>query len=262
MLESIILGAVQGISEWLPVSSEGVIVLIQMNFLDDITLEQAIRMALFLHLGTFFAALLYFRKDIKKLLKALFNFKNSTEDTKKVFWFLIIATLISGLMGIVFLQIVIEYEDKFSAAKFINLFIAAFLLITGYLQLRSQKDGLRKERDIKKIDGVILGLVQGLSPIPGLSRSGLTVSALLLRKFNDIDALRLSFLLSLPIVLGGNIFLNLNKATLTLENIVGVLSAFIFGYLTIHLFLKTARKLNFGYFVLGFAFLVIISVFI
>ncbi|GAG03940.1 unnamed protein product, partial [marine sediment metagenome] len=107
-----------------------------------------------------------------------------------------------------------------------------------------------------------LGIVQGFSSLPGLSRSGITISTLLLKKFDDTSALRLSFLMSLPVVLFGNLFLNLNDFTLTSAAIYGLLASFIFGLLTIHILMNLSKRINFGWFVLIFAVLLMASVLI
>jgi undecaprenyl-diphosphatase len=99
-----------------------------------------------------------------------------------------------------------------------------------------------------------------LAVLPGLSRSGLTISALLLRKFDNASALKLSFLMSLPVVLGGNIVLNFKYFTFSTELLLGLIFSFIFGLLTISLLLKIARKVNFGWFVLIFGVVMIISI--
>jgi len=263
MLEQIILGIVQGITEWLPVSSEGVIVLITENFLKDgITKEIAVKQALFLHLGTFLAALVYFRKDVLSLIKTMFNYKSANTETQKIFKFLFISFLISGFLGFALLKIFINLEEQLSlSAKAITLVIGLLLLITAYLQIKSSKQGYKKPNDLKNTDSILLGLMQGLAVLPGLSRSGLTVSALLLRKFDDQDALRLSFLMSLPIVLAGNIILNFNNLIFSAELILGLIFSFIFGLLTIDMLLKIAKRINFGYFVLIFGLLVIGSIY-
>ena len=136
------------------------------------------------------------------------------------------------------------------------------LLTTGILQIKAKKKEEKKMVDAGNKDGVLLGLVQSFASLPGLSRSGLTVSVLLLRKFRSEAALKLSFLMSLPIVLGGNIILNLDKFNFSLESFSGLLFSFVFGLLTIKLLLKTARKINFGWFVLFFGIIVIISIFV
>ena len=260
MLEQIILGTIQGIAEWLPVSSEGILVLIKTNFFAEQGLEEAIKQILFLHLGTFLAALVYFRKDVLSLIKTLFNYKSANLETKKIFKFLIIVTSISGLLGFVLLKIFVGLESElFLSSKILTLIIGFLLIVTGVLQLKSSNRGNKKTIDLNNKDSLLLGLMQGLTVLPGLSRSGLTISALLLRKFNSKDALKLSFLMSLPIVLGGNIILNLKYFTFSIDLIIGLVFSFVFGLLTISLLLKIAKNINFGYFVLIFGLLVIIG---
>jgi len=264
MLESITLGIIQGIVEWLPISSEGVLVLAKIHiFGSNQELGILIREALFLHIGTFFAALIYFRKDVGSLLKALVNYKNTDTPTKKTLIFLIISTTISGILGVFILSLLENINTDFTVTgKIITAFIGVLLLITAILQLTSKKGGAKNEEQLTITDGIILGVMQGFAALPGLSRSGLTVSGLLLRKYNEVSSLKLSFLMSLPIVLGGNIVLNLNSVVFSLNNVVSLIFAFIFGILTIDLLLKLAQKINFGYFILMFGFLIIASLLI
>lgn len=268
MLESIILGAIQGIAEWLPISSEGLIFLVKTNFFASQESVMAIaEEALFLHLGTFLAALIYFRQDVIVLLRTLFNYKSAVKENQNALIFIISATLISGILGFGLLALAIRLGDSLiSATKAITLAVGLLLLVTAYLQLRPRlrirAGGLKQARDIKKSDSIILGFVQGLAVLPGLSRSGLTVAALLLRGFKEEFALKLSFLLSLPIVLGGNIILNLDKFIISVPALAGLATSFLLGILTINLFLRLARRINFGYFVLGFGLLMILAVFV
>jgi undecaprenyl-diphosphatase len=272
MFEQFILGIIQGIAEWLPVSSEGFIFLVKTNFFGEKNVGILLETALFLHLGTFLAALVYFRKRIWRLLKALLNYKNATAVNKNILHFLIISTVISGILGYGFISLVkkeADYLDFTSDA--ITLVIGLLLLVTAFLQYkakRTTKDEslsnkhLRDYGDIKTIDGVLLGVAQSLSALPGFSRSGLTVSALLLRKFDDNIALELSFLLSLPIVLGGNIVLNADKFINFADEPyiwIGFFASFVFGLLTIDLLLRMAKKINFAHFVLFFGILTIFS---
>lgn len=269
MLEQIILGTIQGIAEWLPVSSEGILVLVEKNILHSGDgIEVIIQKALFLHLGTFLAALVYFRKDVFSLSKAFFRYKSAENNKKKLLKFLIITTLLSGLLGVLLLKGLagldkrVSYSTQIYGAQIITLLIGCALLITAFLQIRVSKKGCKKVDQLTDSDGILLGLMQGLAAVPGLSRSGLTVSILLLRRFDDACALKLSFLMSLPIVLGGNIILNLNHLAFSIEQVVGLLFSFVFGLLTINLLLKLAKKINFGYFVLFFGLLVIVLAFI
>ena len=258
ILQQILIGAIQGITEWLPISSKTVLLFIYINFFQETNIELLLKNILFLHLGTFFAALIYFRKDVLHLIKNLFNYPHATPNTKKVLNFLIISTLISGILGLLFLQL-IENLDLNLTAKLITISIGVLLLFTAIIQLKIKKRGQKKFEGLKITDGVILGFAQGLAAIPGISRSGITISSLLLREFDDNIALRLSFLMSLPIVLAGNIILNLDKFSLTNLSIYALLSSFILGLLTIHALIKLSRKINFGWFVLIFALLMILS---
>ncbi|MCH8244512.1 undecaprenyl-diphosphate phosphatase [Patescibacteria group bacterium] len=250
MQEGIILGIIQGITEWLPVSSEGILVLVQTNFL-DMELAEAVRFALFLHLGTFFAALLYLRKDVVNVFK---------QERRNVLVFLLVATIISGVLGYVLLLALENIQDF--VGKGINALIGALLIATALLQLKRKTGGYKSDKDVSFFDGILLGIVQGLAALPGLSRSGLTVGILLLRKFDDMHALRLSFLMSLPVVLGANIVLRIEDFAISQEMLVAAAFSFAFGLLTIHLLLSLAKKINFGYFVFIFGLLTIASTFI
>jgi len=261
MTEEIVLGAVQGIAEWLPVSSEGLIVLTQVNlFNSPLSVNDLIHKALFLHLGTFLAALVYLRKDVLILLKAIFKFNKQKKETKNTLLFLILTTIISGIIGIVLIEVVSHFEEKLDfTSKAITIILGSLLLITALFQLKVKREGSREGKDIKTIDILILGIIQGLAVLPGLSRSGLTISAFLLRKFSKEKALKLSFLMSLPMVLGGNIILNLPNISYDINLLTNLIFSFTFGILTIHILLKAAKKINFGYFVFIFGILTIIS---
>jgi undecaprenyl-diphosphatase len=266
MLEQLILGIIQGVAEWLPVSSEGLIFLVKTNFFQESDISVILESALFLHLGTFLAALVYFRRKVWRLLRTLFKYKGAGDNDKRILNFLIIATFISSVLGYG-LYIAVENSGPFldMTSNVITLGIGILLLVTAGLQYRAQKNHLVGNNNLKNYnnlsfgDGFILGFVQSLAALPGLSRSGLTVSALLLRKFNDNIALELSFLLSLPIVLGGNIVLNLDKLSFAHNEWIGLLASFVFGLLTIDLLLRLARKINFAHFVLFFGVLTILA---
>jgi undecaprenyl-diphosphatase len=275
MIESIVTGAIQGLAEWLPISSEGAIILTKIHIFHSIaSLDSLVTYALFLHLGTFFAALVYFWKDIGILLKTFFttpvktyplmisDAENGTTE-QKIVLFLLSSTLISGLLGIVVLKLSADIVSSTAlVGKTITVLVGILLLITGALQLQVKRGlGFRKEQKLTFKDGIVLGLVQAFTVFPGLSRSGMTISALLLRKFDDETAIRLSFLMSMPIVLLGNIIINYKYfAEFTAEKFAAVFSAFLVGLLTIHVFLYIAKKVNFGWFVVGFGILTMLSV--
>ncbi len=252
MLEGIILGIVQGVTEWLPVSSSGVLTLIGLRFFGS-DLSTSVSMALFLHIGTFLSALVYFWRDVVFILK---------RKNKKVFNFLIISTIVTGVVGLPVNFLFYKTYNSLAAGGVVA-FIGLFLIITGITQLKKPNNNLRTKRDINNKDAMITGVFQGIAVLPGFSRSGLTVASLLFRKIQDTDALKLSFLMSLPVVLGGNIILNIvnDGMVFDITSLVALLTAFIVGILTIDFLIKISRKINFGLFVIGFGILTLVSVF-
>tara|TARA_Y100000294_G_C8514743_1_gene320334 strand:- start:358 stop:1167 length:810 start_codon:yes stop_codon:yes gene_type:complete len=259
--QQIILGIIQGITEWLPISSEGMLLLITSNFFGDINLDLFLRQALFLHLGTFFAALIYFRRDVMDLIKGVANYKSSDPETKRTLKFLFIATIISGIFGLAILNFIdlIKIEEIPLASASVNYLIGFLLLITGALQLKASSAGFRREYHLNNTDSIFLGFMQGLAVFPGLSRSGLTISSFLFRNIDETVALRLSFIMSLPIVLLANIMLNFRDFVFIKSMFFGFILSFIFGFLTIHLLMEFSRKVKFGYFAIFFGLLAILA---
>lgn len=265
MKEALILGLIQGVAEWLPVSSEALIVLARIHlFGAGEGLEETLHWALFLHFGTFLAALCYFYRPVGSILREVLRGLPEREgDIAHITRFLIWTTLISGILGYGLKEGMTGFKDSFAlTGRGITLIVGVLLLITGGLQLYVREWGLKGPDDLSRSDGVLLGVAQGLAVLPGLSRSGLTVSMLLLRRFRDTHSLRLSFLMSLPIVLAGNLILNWDKFMLTGPALVSLAAAFVAGLATIHLLLKVARAVSFGYFVIAFGAATIIAAFL
>ncbi|MDP2641259.1 MAG: undecaprenyl-diphosphate phosphatase [Candidatus Yanofskybacteria bacterium] len=265
-LESIVLGTIQGITEWLPISSEGAMILAKVRLFGSTeAIRELIHLALFLHFGTFLAALWYFREDVRHLLSAFFTYPVARQESKNIILFLVIATAASGAVGLGLLFLLEGIEERIAmGGKAATAFIGVLLLVTAGLQFRAKgrKSATKGVLDLRPLDGLLLGVVQGLSVLPGLSRSGLTISALLLRRFDEVQALRLSFLMSMPAILGGNILLNREEFHVSLAGILGVVFAFFFGLLTIHFLLRIARKVSFAYFTLLFGILTMLSLLI
>jgi undecaprenyl-diphosphatase len=264
ILEQVVVGIIQGIAEWLPVSSEGAVLLVKSHWFNtEEGLQALIEDALFLHLGTVLAAIVYFRKEITTYIHALRSWKDAATEDKNVVIFLVTATIISGIVGIGLLQLIVSFEELLtSSTKIIIIGIGVLLLITGTLQFVHPYYSHRSNITLDITDSIVIGVVQGFAVLPGLSRSGLTVAALLIRNYDKENALRLSFLMSIPIVLLGNIVLVARDATFSSDALVGLIVAFGVGLVTIRLFIKVARKVNFGYFVIGFGILTILSAFI
>ncbi len=265
--EAVVLGTIQGIAEWLPVSSEGMIVLAKTVFFNSTSLTKSIELAFFLHLGTLLAALVYFHKDIWQLTNSLLNFRYAPETDKKVISFMFFATLISGALGYGLLQIVEHYEKVFTVTGTgITIFVGAALLFTSFLLYSKQRNtnatAGKTEADLTFKDTLLLGVGQALASIPGISRSGSTTALFLLRDFTPETALRLSFIMSIPLVLGANIILNLDSMTApNMQLIIALVTAFITGIASIHILLLVTKKTNFALFVLVFGLITIGSAF-
>ena len=208
MSEHVWLGIIQGIAEWLPVSSEGALVLVWPWIRGSSTaLPEMIRYALFLHLGTALAVAIYFRPEWKRLLRGMLEFNKTSKATRQILVFLGLSTVISSLLGLLMLRVSMEFTAHLGAGtQGLTLLIGGLLLVTAGLQFKAAGRGLRSASQLNIADGIWLGIAQGLAVLPGLSRSGMTVSALMLRGIQDTVALRLSFLMSLPIVILGNLF--------------------------------------------------------
>jgi len=261
LMEQLISGIIQGIAEWLPVSSEGMLVLVKtLIFHSQAPVDDMIKDALFLHLGSVMAALIYFRKDIFLLLKAFPHIRCAEHPQRPLLFFLFWATLISGGLGLILLKSFSGFISQYPASgRLISLLVGLCLLMTGILQLIKKSDGLKTAAQLRATDSVVLGIAQGFAALPGLSRSGLTVAALLFRQFRADQAIRISFLMSIPIVIAGNLVLNASPAGFKIEQLAGLGTSFLFSLLTIDLLLKAARKINFGLFVLGMGVLIIAS---
>jgi len=261
LMEQMISGVIQGIAEWLPVSSEGMLILVKTRvFHSHSPMEEMVKGALFLHLGSSLAALIYFRPDIIELLKACRHIRNPQHPQQPLLVFLFWSTLISGLLGLLLLKSFSGLIDQHPASgRLISLLVGFCLLITGTLQLIKKHNGLKTTAQLQTKDSLLLGIAQGLAALPGLSRSGLTVAALLFRQYRADHAIRISFLMSIPIVIAGNLVMNFSLNGVHTEQLAGLGCSFIFSLLTIDLLLKAARRINFGLFVLGMGLLIFVS---
>ena len=266
MIEELILGVVQGITEWLPLSSSGMLLLIETNFFADIhgTFVEKLQFIAFLHLGTSFAILIYFKKDVWNLIKTFFSYKKSTLENQIVLKFFIITTIVTGIIGLI-LKELLEYIENIIAisSPLLNIIIGMLLIITGILSFK--KETAKKSRGLGELtifDSIITGLSQGLSAIPGISRSGVTIAVLLFRNIEKTTALHLSFIVALPIVLGANILLETEYLLFSTVNLAACFLSFVFGILTIHTLLRFAELVNIGYFVIIFGILLVLASFL
>ncbi|MBU7011084.1 MAG: undecaprenyl-diphosphate phosphatase [Theionarchaea archaeon] len=242
----LILGILQGVLEWLPVSSSGNVTLLVVNYV-HVSFSEAVKVSFFLHGGTMLSVLVKFRSKIFKLAKDVL----SAERTPFLDFY-IVATIVSAVVGLpLYLLLELEIPEQIG-----SLMIAFFLILTGII-IRKQRKGLKSVAETTLIDSCIVGIVQGISIIPGISRSGMTISALLSRGVNQEEALQLSFLLSIPPVLG---LMVLGFSGFQGVYLLSMGVSFVCSLLTMEIMLKTAQKLNFSYFCFAVALVTILIV--
>lgn len=238
----VLIGALQGLFEWLPVSSEGAITAYKL--LSGSSPVEAINFALWLHIGTFPCVLVVFRARIWEILV---GFAKQPLNPTSIVRYLVISTMVSGLLGL-FLVSTIEFSG--AAGNTIMAIIGVLMLVTGFVQLRTKRMGLRGVTDLGLLDAVLAGLAQGFSVLPGLSRSGLTVAALLIRGVDRREALVLSFLMSVPASLGAALYVSARTSfEVSLSSVIAAFVAFAVGLLTIKLLTEFVAKINLGLFV-------------
>ncbi len=200
-LQVILLGILQGTTEFLPISSSGHLVIIPYLLGWD---DPGLTLDLILHLGTAIAILIYFRQELLELAQAAWqSVQSRTLDTPtaRLAWALIIGTIPALIIGFLLDELV---EDLFTRPKA----AAAFLLGTAVILALSEWVG-RRERSLESIswkDGLIIGMAQVLAIAPGLSRSGTTMAAGLVVGYRREDAARFSFLLAVPVILLGGLY--------------------------------------------------------
>jgi len=245
LLETIIIGILQGLLEWLPISSQGNLILLMVSVfgMDE---AEALSLSVYLHAGTLLSVLVYFRRIFWSLLRAAHNYRlgGSEKKENRLITFLVLSTLLTGIVGYPIFRFA-EVATTFSSLFFA--LIGASLIITGIIQKWTRRLGTRTIDDVNLTDSLLLGVIQGFSAFPGLSRSGMTLSFLLFRGLNSESALKLSFLMSVPAVLAAEFGLILIDGLRSLgfwEIAVGCLSSFVAGMISINMLLKIARKIN------------------
>ena len=251
---AVLLGVVQGLTEFLPISSSGHLAILQ-NFLAIGDMENHMLFDVLLHLGTLAAVVLAFWKDVREVvleLARMLHLRRTPRGVKpnrrerRLIGFLILATL--PLIPAAFASGLVEslYQNTF--------FIGFALIMTGFLLFAADRmgHGNKDERSCMTADALVVGLAQAVAVVPGLSRSGTTISAGLLRGFDRNFAVKFSFLLSIPAVLGANILSLVQAFSAGVEwryvpmYLVGVACAFVSGYFAIYFLRLIVQRGKFG----------------
>ena len=243
-----ILSLVQGIAEWLPVSSEGVAMFLMLNLL-KFNPGSAFSYAVFLHTGTMLAVLVRFRREFLEMFRSIYGNGNA-----RLLKIVVVASLFTAFTALPLMLVV----KGFRSGELVNVLIGVMLILTGLI-LRLPEKGYRDLHDFGLKEAALLGLAQGFAILPGVSRSGTTISFLLLRKMKEEHALKLSFIISVPAVIGAAIIEGLPGGVSALSVALMVTITFAVGYATMDLLLRFARRVNFSAFCISLGALAIIT---
>ena len=264
LIQSILMGIVQGLSEFLPISSSAHLVFTS-NFYKvfkgiEIVQEsnQEVFLDIMLHLGTLIAVLIFFRKEIMQILKALyFGLKNKDYSSLdfKYGAYIFLGTIITVLIAF-------PLNEVAEFLVFKPAIVGILLVFTGILLLSSEAlaKKILDKKEVSLKSSILIAIAQGLAALPGFSRSGLTIATGLLNGLDGTTAARYSFLLSIPIILGASMVYPLIKLDFHevisynwTAIIVGTIVSGIVGYICIKYFLKFVSKFSlsiFGYYCL------------
>lgn len=255
-----LLGAIQGVSEWLPISSKTQVI-IASTYIFNLTFQQGYDLGLFLEAGTFIAATIYFRRQVFGVLKALVG--RGDQEGRMLLKFLVIATAVTAVLGVTIYKVV--SESVTGPALGVPMIILGCVLIGDGILItlaRGRRTPTKGLADLKNRDIVIIGLAQGIAAFPGVSRSGATVSTMLLMGVKPEDSFKLSFLALIPASIGAaGVTVLLSRASvgsvvdsLTVPVILlSILVAIIVGVVSIRTLLRVAgsRRIALLAFVLG-----------
>lgn len=283
LLESIVMGFIQGLTEFLPVSSSGHLAIFKNIF--NIHMDTGMFFDIMLHVGTLIAVFVAFYKDILRLItegigividffynivilvrnavtKAGLPYRKIVRTSYRKFVMLIIvSTIPTGIIGIL-------AKDLVETAAAVLIVPGICLLITGILLLLADvvNDGHKRPKDVTYTNAFAVGICQGIATLPGLSRSGTTITACLLSGFDRKFAVKYSFLMSIPAILGAAILelkdvsFGALKSSELLNYSIGMLVSAVVGYICIKTMLVVVRKKKFKIFAIYCFILGIISI--
>ncbi len=239
LIDAILLGVLQGATEFLPVSSSGHLVLAQ-HLLGDFQ-QPGVLFDVLLHVGTMIAVALYFRRDLFGLATSLWRKDEKSGQERRILALLVTGSIPTAIIGLLF-------KDFFEGMFERPVLVCGMLLITGTLLWMAERLCARAQSRTQMdwIDALLAGTVQGMAIIPGISRSGSTIAALLLRGVDGETAARFSFLLALPAVFGAALLsikdLDEVASTHVLAYLSGTVAALATGLVCIHMLLGVIRR--------------------
>ncbi|ELZ40573.1 Undecaprenyl-diphosphatase [Halorubrum californiense DSM 19288] len=249
LLIAVLAGIVQGVVEWLPVSSQGNLSLVLT--LVGMDPAVAVQLALFLQVGTTLSAAAYYRDELATALHATPSWRPATayEGEHALVSYIVVASLFTGIVGIPLYVFAVDLAGQLTGGVFIAV-IGVLLIVTGLLQRLSNTVSMGGRETPSLVDSVLIGSAQGFAILPGISRSGVTASTLLFRSYDPPSAFRLSFLLSIPASIGAALLTLAGTGGLPGINPVPALIALgvsaVVGYLTIDALMRVVERVPFA----------------
>ena len=283
ILQAILMGIIQGVTEFLPVSSSGHLAIIQNIF--HIDTNGGMLFDIMLHVGTLAAVFVVYRKDIVKMIREIvgicidivsniktwfYNHKNDDalrykriihNNYRKFVVLILVSTIPTGVIGYTAKSLVEAASATLIVPGVCLLLTAVLLLVADFTE-----EGTKIPRDVSYSNGFYIGIAQGLATLPGLSRSGTTITACLLSGFDRRFAVKYSFLMSVPAILGASV-LEIKDAVsepisgmLVLCCIIGAIIAGLVGYVCIKTMLLVVRRKKFKGFAIYCAIIGVVAI--
>ena len=237
ILHILILSIIQGITEFLPISSQSHLILT--STLLGIN-DQGLAFDIALHAGSLLAIMFYYRKEVQKMLSF------STEGLG-YFKLIVIGSIPLPIIGLLFIDIITVNLRTVNSIAMLTIIFAIFLYLADY----KKKEVNSSIENISIFSIIFIGFMQTLAIMPGVSRSGIVITAALLLNFGRQDSIKIAFLLSIPAILMATIYLSLklygvDDSAILYENTLGFFLSFIFSYITIYIFIKSINQISFS----------------
>jgi undecaprenyl-diphosphatase len=269
-LYGIILGVVQGVSEWLPISSKTQIIIAATYLIPNITFNQAYDFGLFMEIGTIFAAIIYFRREVLSMLKVLVG--KGTSDGMFLFKYVLVSTIFTGIVGIPLYLSVNSLKGSYNPGLPM-IILGVVLLCDAFFILysRSKYNKNKNRRTVSQMgikDYVVVGVAQGIAALPGVSRSGATTSALLLMNVETDEAFRLSFIdmilatagaIALPLIANRSTVASVITSVGAYGILISIVVATVISLLLIRFLLSIAKKSSIIYLISALGMIAILG---
>ncbi|MBS83407.1 MAG: undecaprenyl-diphosphatase [Gammaproteobacteria bacterium] len=235
-IQILILSIIQGVTEFLPISSQSHLILTSI-FLD--MKDQGLGFDIALHTGSLIAILIYYRKEIAKMLSV-------SDEGVQYIKLIIIGSIPLPIIGLLFIDLVKVHMRSVESIALMTIIFAILLYIADL----KKKENINNLKSISIFTIIFIGFMQTLAIMPGVSRAGIVITAALLTNYNREDSIKIAFLLSIPAIFMATVYQSMqlygvSDIQIINEHLLGMLLSFVFSYITIHLFISTINKITF-----------------